>query len=215
MPWGSAWPASTPCRTRTSTPPPASTTPLSTPAIRRWPHFRPISRQEAYQADITYGTSAEFGFDYLRDNMVADLPQCVQRPLYYAIVDEVDNLLIDEARTPLIISAPTQEKGEVYKAVNDVVSRMKMKVLPYEPGPSKKDEEEAGFEEQYDFIAYEKEHYARPTARGEEKLARAFHLQRGGPPRRARAPEHRRGDEAQHHQLHLPAVHDRPRALSA
>jgi preprotein translocase subunit SecA len=142
----------------------------------RWPHFKTISRQEAYRADVAYGTSAEFGFDYLRDNMVADLSQCVQRPLYYAIVDEVDNLLIDEARTPLIISAPTQEKGEVYKAVNDVVGRMKMKVMAYEPGPAKKDEEEAGFEEQYDFIAYEKEHYARPTARGEEKLARAFHL---------------------------------------
>ncbi|MCX7912006.1 MAG: preprotein translocase subunit SecA, partial [Dehalococcoidales bacterium] len=75
----------------------------------RWRHFRPISRREAYQADITYGTSAEFGFDYLRDNMVTDLSQCVQRPLFYAIVDEVDNLLIDEARTPLIISGPAED----------------------------------------------------------------------------------------------------------
>jgi preprotein translocase subunit SecA len=71
----------------------------------RWPHFRPITRQEAYKADITYGTSSEFGFDYLRDNMVMDLSQCVQRPLNYAIVDEVDNLLIDEARTPLRLSS--------------------------------------------------------------------------------------------------------------
>src|SRR4030042_917626 len=69
-------------------------------------YLRPISRKEAYQADIAYGTSSEFGFDFLRDNMVVDLSQCVQRPLYYAIVDEVDNLLIDEARTPLIISGP-------------------------------------------------------------------------------------------------------------
>jgi preprotein translocase subunit SecA len=97
-----------------------------------WPHFRPISRQEAYKADITYGTTAEFGFDYLRDNMVMDLAQRVQRPLYYAIVDEVDNLLIDEARTPLIISGPAEDTGDLYKAVNDVVARMAKKVLPYE-----------------------------------------------------------------------------------
>jgi preprotein translocase subunit SecA len=142
----------------------------------RWRHFRPVSRQEAYKADITYGTSSEFGFDYLRDNMVTDLKMCVQRPLYYAIVDEVDNLLIDEARTPLIISGPAEESGQLYKTVNDVVGRLKMKVLPYEPGQAKKEEEEAGFEEEYDFIAYEKEHFVRPTARGQEKLARAFHM---------------------------------------
>ena len=81
----------------------------------RWRHFRPIPRREAYQADITYGTSSEFGFDYLRDNMVMDLSQCVQRQLNYAIVDEVDYLLIDEARTPLIISAPDVEAGERYQ----------------------------------------------------------------------------------------------------
>jgi len=81
----------------------------------RWAHFRSISRQEAYQADITYGASSEFGFDYLRDNMVTELPQCVQRPLNYAIVDEVDYLLIDEARTPLIISAPDVEAGKRYQ----------------------------------------------------------------------------------------------------
>ena len=69
-------------------------------------YLRPVGRREAYQADITYGTNNEFGFDYLRDNMVIDLQQCVQRALNYAIVDEVDNLLIDEARTPLIISGP-------------------------------------------------------------------------------------------------------------
>jgi len=90
----------------------------------RWRHFRPIPRQEAYKADITYGTSSEFGFDYLRDNMVADLSQYVQRPLNYAIVDEVDNLLIDEARTPLIISAPAEESGERYQIFARLVPRL-------------------------------------------------------------------------------------------
>ncbi len=94
----------------------------------RWKHFRPISRREAYQADITYGTSSEFGFDYLRDNMVTDLARCVQRPLNYSIVDEVDNLLIDEARTPLIISAPAEESGETYS----VFARLVPRLLPEE-----------------------------------------------------------------------------------
>jgi preprotein translocase subunit SecA len=92
---------------------------------KRWPHFRTISRKEAYQCDIIYGTSSDFGFDYLRDNMVVDLSQCVQRPLYYAIVDEVDNLLIDEARTPLIISAPAQESGEIYQVFARLVPRLR------------------------------------------------------------------------------------------
>ncbi|MFQ6122904.1 MAG: preprotein translocase subunit SecA, partial [Dehalococcoidales bacterium] len=91
----------------------------------RWRHFRPISRQQAYEADITYGTSSEFGFDYLRDNMVVDLSQCVQRPLNYAIVDEVDNLLIDEARTPLIISAPDVEATQKYQRFARLVFRLK------------------------------------------------------------------------------------------
>jgi preprotein translocase subunit SecA len=80
-----------------------------------WPHFRKITRQEAYKADILYGTSSEFGFDYLRDNMVVELKQRVQAPLNYAIVDEIDNLLIDEARTPLIISGPAEDTGEIYQ----------------------------------------------------------------------------------------------------
>ncbi|OGO33254.1 MAG: preprotein translocase subunit SecA, partial [Chloroflexi bacterium RBG_16_56_11] len=142
----------------------------------RWRHFRPVSRKEAYRADITYGTSAEFGFDYLRDNMVVNLDQCVQRPLYYAIVDEVDNLLVDEARTPLIISGPAEDTGLLYKAVNDVVNRLKIKTLAHEAGAASRDEEEAGLDEQYDAVAYEKEHYVRPTARGQDKLARAFHI---------------------------------------
>jgi len=69
-----------------------------------WRHLKPVNRRQAYEADVTYGTNNEFGFDYLRDNMVVDLSQCAQRPPYYAIVDEVDYILIDEARTPLIIS---------------------------------------------------------------------------------------------------------------
>ena len=78
--------------------------------------LRPVQREEAYQADITYGTNNEFGFDYLRDNMVIELSQRAQRQLNYAIVDEVDNILIDEARTPLIISgAAEQSPNEYYK----------------------------------------------------------------------------------------------------
>jgi len=76
--------------------------------------LRPCSRQEAYAADITYGTNNEFGFDYLRDNMVYSLSERVQRGYNYAIVDEVDSILIDEARTPLIISAPDEESSHWY-----------------------------------------------------------------------------------------------------
>jgi len=90
-----------------------------------WRHFRPIPRREAYLADITYGTSSEFGFDYLRDNMVVDLRRCVQRELKYAIVDEVDNLLIDEARTPLIISGPDEEAGRLYPVFAQLVPRLR------------------------------------------------------------------------------------------
>jgi preprotein translocase subunit SecA len=84
------------------------------PTDKRWPNFRAITRRQAYEADITYGTNNEFGFDYLRDNMVLDLSQCVQRELNYAIVDEVDNILIDEARTPLIISGAAEEAADKY-----------------------------------------------------------------------------------------------------
>src|SRR3989344_175055 len=76
---------------------------------KRLKHLKPISRKEAYAADVTYGTNNEFGFDYLRDNMALSLENQVQRGHYYAIVDEVDSILIDEARTPLIISAPDTE----------------------------------------------------------------------------------------------------------
>ena len=80
----------------------------------RLSHFRKVPRREAYYCDITYGTNNEFGFDYLRDNMVYNLDQTVQRPLNYAIVDEIDSILIDEARTPLIISAPAEESTDKY-----------------------------------------------------------------------------------------------------
>jgi preprotein translocase subunit SecA len=93
-----------------------------------WRHFRPISRKEAYQADITYGTSSEFGFDYLRDNMAIDISRYVQQELNYAIVDEVDNLLIDEARTPLIISAPDMEAGKKYQIFARLIQRLKPRI---------------------------------------------------------------------------------------
>ena len=82
-------------------------------------------RKAAYQADITYGTNNEFGFDYLRDNMVVDKDQMVQRELNYCIVDEVDSILIDEARTPLIISGPGEKPTELYNVIAHVVSNMK------------------------------------------------------------------------------------------
>jgi len=91
----------------------------------RYQHLQPITRREAYLADVTYGTNNEFGFDYLRDNMVYDPSQMVQRKLHYAIVDEVDNILIDEARTPLIISAPDEESSEYYIKFADLVRRLR------------------------------------------------------------------------------------------
>jgi preprotein translocase subunit SecA len=88
-------------------------------------HFRPVSRREAYAADITYGTNNEFGFDYLRDNMALRLDDLVQRDLYYAIVDEVDFILIDEARTPLIISGMVEGAVDRYERFARVVQRLR------------------------------------------------------------------------------------------
>ncbi len=90
----------------------------------RFQHLRPASRQEAYNADITYGTNNEYGFDYLRDNMVREEDQLRQRDLHYAIVDEVDSILIDEARTPLIISAPSVTSGTAYAQFAKVVRQL-------------------------------------------------------------------------------------------
>jgi preprotein translocase subunit SecA len=88
-------------------------------------HLKPASRQDAYNADITYGTNNEFGFDYLRDHMVREVDQLRQRDLHYAIVDEVDSILIDEARTPLIISAPATASGAAYQQFSKVVRSLK------------------------------------------------------------------------------------------
>jgi preprotein translocase subunit SecA len=88
-------------------------------------NLRPVSRREAYAADITYGTNNEFGFDYLRDNMVTELPERVQRERFFGIVDEVDNILIDEARTPLIISGQAEESGDLYFTFANLVPRLR------------------------------------------------------------------------------------------
>ena len=88
-------------------------------------NLRPVTRKEAYAADVTYGTNNEFGFDYLRDNMVIELEQRVQREKSYAIVDEVDNILIDEARTPLIISGQAEESADLYFTFARLVPRLK------------------------------------------------------------------------------------------
>jgi preprotein translocase subunit SecA len=95
-------------------------------------------RQEAYAADVTYGTNNEFGFDYLRDNMKFDLKDCVQRGFNYAIVDEVDSILIDEARTPLIISGSSEESTDKYEKVNRIIPKLeKGEEIPTPPGEPK------------------------------------------------------------------------------
>lgn len=91
------------------------------------------AKREAYAADITYGTNNEYGFDYLRDNMAFSPEERVQRKLHYALVDEVDSILIDEARTPLIISGPAEDSSEMYKRVNKNYSA---------PDPSEKEDSE-------------------------------------------------------------------------
>ena len=98
------------------------------------------ARREAYAADITYGTNNEFGFDYLRDNMAFSLDQKVQRDLSFAIVDEVDSILIDEARTPLIISGPTEESTEIYIKANAVIPLLKLQESDDQPGDYTVDE---------------------------------------------------------------------------
>ena len=95
-------------------------------ADKRLQHLRPCTRFEAYRADITYGTNNEYGFDYLRDNLVVTaLDQCVQRDLNFAIVDEVGSILIDEARTPLIISGPTDQTTDLYYRINAIIPQLK------------------------------------------------------------------------------------------
>lgn len=103
----------------------------------RMHHLKEVTRQEAYVADITYGTNNEFGFDYLRDNMVREVDQLRQRDLSFAIVDEVDSILIDEARTPLIISAPSVTSGTAYAQFAKIVSPLK-KDVDYETDEKRK-----------------------------------------------------------------------------
>ena len=91
----------------------------------RMANLRSCTRQEAYRADVTYGTNSEFGFDYLRDNMKFSAADFVQRDLHYVIVDEVDNILIDEARTPLIISGPSEESTDKYYVIDRIIPRLK------------------------------------------------------------------------------------------
>jgi preprotein translocase SecA subunit len=102
--------------------------PTYIPKDYRFLNLRPVERRAAYRADITYGTNNEFGFDYLRDNMKFSLDEYVQRELHYAIVDEVDNILIDEARTPLIISGPAEESTDKYYIVDRIIPRLKRDV---------------------------------------------------------------------------------------
>ena len=97
-------------------------------------NLRPVSRVEAYAADVTYGTNNEFGFDYLRDNMSRSLDGCVQRELSYAIVDEVDNILIDEARTPLIISGQAEESEDLYYQFARLVPRLRERRTDWQEG---------------------------------------------------------------------------------
>ncbi len=124
-------------------------------------HWRPCTRREAYRADITYGTSSEFGFDYLRDNMVYDEQNLVQRPLFSAIIDEVDNVLIDEARTPLIISGPAQQASDDYKRFSTLVKGLKRNTV---------DDEDAEPDGHYDLD--EKSRSVTLTTMGVEEIER-------------------------------------------
>ena len=120
-------------------------------------NLRPVNRQEAYAADITYGTNNEFGFDYLRDNMVVELDQRVQRGRSFAIVDEVDNILIDEARTPLIISGQAEESADKYYTFARIVPRLQAR-------PEGEDEEGG------DYFIDLKDRAVSPTEEGIHKM---------------------------------------------
>ncbi|MFH0839079.1 MAG: preprotein translocase subunit SecA [Candidatus Omnitrophota bacterium] len=126
----------------------------------------PYQRQLAYGADITYGTNNEYGFDYLRDNMVIRKEDRVQRKLHYAIVDEVDSILIDEARTPLIISGPAEESTDKYYKIDKLIPRLTR---------GKRDEEKKT--ESGDYIVDEKAHTAYLTEEGEPKAAQLLGIE--------------------------------------
>ena len=136
-------------------------------------------RREAYAADITYGTNNEFGFDYLRDNMKFTLSQFVQRGHRFAIVDEVDSILIDEARTPLIISGPAQQSTDLYYEVDRIIPRLKPGAVTQGNVPAEQREE---LEETGDFLVDEKHKTATLTESGMAKCEQflGHRLQPGG-----------------------------------
>ena len=131
----------------------------------------PEEKQKAYAADITYGTNNEFGFDYLRDNMVIYKNQLVQRGLHYAIVDEIDSILIDEARTPLIISGRAAESSDLYKKADNFVKRLEPKVIVEE---DVKDIEQEEDNEKYDYVVDLKAKSATLTQKGIKKAEEFF-----------------------------------------
>jgi len=134
----------------------------------------PEEKQKAYASDITYGTNNEFGFDYLRDNMVIYKEQLVQRELNFAIVDEIDSILIDEARTPLIISGRANQSSELYKKANDFVRRLSAKVIVEE---DVKNYEQAEDNENYDYIVDLKAKSASLTQKGIKKAEDYFRIE--------------------------------------
>ena len=136
--------------------------------------MEPKEKQEAYNSDITYGTNNEFGFDYLRDNMVIYKDQLVQRGLHYAIVDEIDSILIDEARTPLIISGRANASSDLYKKADNFVRKLTPKVIVEE---DVKDFDQAEDNEKYDYIVDLKAKSATLTGKGIKKAEEAFGLE--------------------------------------
>ena len=136
--------------------------------------MKPAEKQAAYACDVTYGTNNEFGFDYLRDNMVIYKNQLVQRKLKYAIVDEIDSILIDEARTPLIISGRGAQSSNLYKKADAFVKKLSSKVIIEE---NDKDYEQAEDNEKYDYIVDLKAKSATLTQKGIEKAEKEFNLE--------------------------------------
>src|SRR3972149_887872 len=135
----------------------------------RYLNLRAISRQEAYRADITYGTNNEFGFDYLRDNMKFSLEDYVQRELNFAVVDEVDNILIDEARTPLIISGPAEESTDKYYLIDRIIPNLQRGAVIQ--GDSLQ-EDRAAIEKQGDYTVDQKSRTGILTESGVPKVER-------------------------------------------
>ena len=136
--------------------------------------MNPADKKKAYACDVTYGTNNEFGFDYLRDNMVIYKDQAVQRKLNYAIVDEIDSILIDEARTPLIISGRANKSSDLYKKADDFVRRLTPKVIVEE---DVKDFDQAQDNEKYDYIVDLKAKSASLTQKGIKKAEQEFRLE--------------------------------------